>query len=181
MLRRKRKNILKDLIGKELIKIRHDPFDKFGQETVYGKVELFFKDQIVLIDYDYVTYPLFGNDEDDHPKFSIKLISEGQAISALEDTAQINISCKRIVKNVVLVEDYIEVEWDNKKDSLRILKSIIFQFENGEIAFQGDYMMPLIDIYKGDNLKDKLVSPGDEFDNDPETKFKAKRYFVELK
>lgn len=42
-------------------------------------------------------------------------------------------------------------------------------------------MMPLIDIFKGDNLKDKLVSPGDEFDNDPETKFKAKRYFVELK
>ena len=42
-LEEKEKNILKDLVGKELIKIRHDPFDKFGQETVYGKVELFFK------------------------------------------------------------------------------------------------------------------------------------------
>ena len=42
-------------------------------------------------------------------------------------------------------------------------------------------MMPLIDIIKGNDLKEKLLAPGDEFDNDPETKFKAYRCFIKLK
>ena len=102
-----------------------------------------------MIDYDYSPYPLFGGNEDDHPKFSIKIISEDEAISALENTSQINVNFNKIINNIVLVEDYIEVEWDNKKDSLRILKSIIFELDDDEIAFQGDYMMPLSILLKG--------------------------------
>ena len=49
----KEKSLLKSLIGKKLSKIRHDPLDKFGDGTVYGKVELFLEDSVVMIDYDY--------------------------------------------------------------------------------------------------------------------------------
>ena len=65
----KEKPLLKSLMGKKLIKIRHDPLDKFGDGTVYGRVELFLEDSVVMIDYDYSPYPLFGSQDDDHPRF----------------------------------------------------------------------------------------------------------------
>ncbi len=42
----KEKSLLKSLIGKKLSKIRHDPLDKFGDGTVYGRVELFLEDSV---------------------------------------------------------------------------------------------------------------------------------------
>ena len=36
------KFLLKSLIGRKLLYFKHDPLDKFGEETVYEKVELFF-------------------------------------------------------------------------------------------------------------------------------------------
>lgn len=173
------KTLLKSLIGKRLVRIKHDPLDKFGQETVYGRVELFFDGQIILVGYDYAPYPLFGG-KDDHPKFYIKQITENEAVSALQDTTQINIRCGQIIKGVSLVEDYTEAEWDNKKDDVRVLKAIIFKFDGNEIAIQGDYMIPLLDILKGDNVARKFSSPGDEFDKDPETKRKSERFFIDL-
>ena len=32
------KALLKSLIGKKLINFRHDPLDKLGKETVYGRI-----------------------------------------------------------------------------------------------------------------------------------------------
>lgn len=179
-LKKEEKNLLKSLIGKKLIKYRHDSLDKFDGEAVYGRVELFFDDVIVLINYDYEAYPIFGNNVDDHPRFSIKTITEDEAISALQDTNQINIRCEEIINSIVLVEDYANVEWDGKKDDVRILKAIVFKFDKKELALQGDYMIPLIDVFKGENIKEKLAIPGDEFANDPETKYSAERFFVEI-
>ena len=179
-LKEDERNLLKNLIGKKLIKYRHDPLDKFGGETVYGRVELFFDDVIVLIDYDYEAYPLFGNSVDDHPKFSIKKISEDEAISALQDTNQINIPCEKNIRDITLVEDHAHVEWDGKQDDVRTLKAIIFKLDDKELTFQGDYMIPLIDVFKGDNTKEKLKIPGDEFANDPEATFTSDRFFVKL-
>ena len=68
------KALLKSLIGKKLINFRHDPLDKLGKETVYGRIELFFNDSIVLLDYGYKPYPLFGNEDDDHPMLLVKII-----------------------------------------------------------------------------------------------------------
>lgn len=180
LFKQRRKNILSKLINKRLIKYRHDPFDRFGNETVYGKVELFFDDFVISISYDYDAYPLFGSKDDEHPKFSIKIISEDEAKSALENTEQINITCGEIIERIILVEDHSCVQWDGKNDEAMILKAVIFKFKNNEIAFQGDYMIPLIDIFKGNDLKDKLEMPGAEFDQ-PETKYTAKRIFVEIK
>ena len=179
-LNEKEKSILKNLVGKQLIKYRHDPLDKFGEETVYGRVELFFKDSVILINYDYEPYHLFGSVDDDRPKFSVKVISENEAVSLLQDTDQININCGEVIQNITLVEDYAAVEWDDKKDDVRALKAIIFKFDQKEMAIQGDYMIPLLDILKGSNLKERLLPSGDEFDDDPETNFKAERFFVEL-
>ena len=179
-LKEEEKNLLKSLIGKKLIKYRHDPLDKFGGETVYGRVELFFEDVIILIDYDYQAYPLFGNTVDDHPKFAVKIIKEEEAISALQDTCQINIKFDEILTSIILVEEYTNVEWDGKKDDVRILTAIIFKFGNKEIALQGDYMIPLLDIFKSENSKEKLIAPGNEF-NQPDTKFETVRKFIELK
>ncbi len=173
------KSVLKNLIGKKLNKIRHDPFDRFGQETVYGRVELFFDYEIVSIDYDYVPYPLFGSQDDEHPAFSIKIIDEKEAISALENTDQINVDCGKTITGITLVEDSAEIEWDGKRDETRILKAIIIQFGKEEIAFQGDYMMPLIDIIKEDVLT-KLTDSFDELQNDSETKFAAERFLVRV-
>ena len=77
------KMLLKSLIGRELINIRHDPLDKFDGETVYGRIELFFSDSIVLVDYDYAPYPLFGSPDDEHPKFSIRKIAEKRQLPLL--------------------------------------------------------------------------------------------------
>ena len=98
----------------------------------------------------------------------------------MQDTNQINIRCEEIINSIVLVEDYANVEWDDKKDDVRILKAIMFKFSNKELTLQGDYMIPLIDVFKGENTKEKLTIPGDEFANDPETKYSAERLFVEL-
>ena len=174
------KVLLKSLIGKKLINFRHDALDKFGKETVYGRIELFFIDSIVLLDYDYEPYPLFGSEDDDHPMFLVKIIDEKDAVSALKDVTQINVEVKKTITGITLVEDYAEITYEGKIDSLRILKAIIFKFGKEEIAVQGDYMIPLLDIIKGENVASRLVDSGDEFENDPETKFIAKRFFVEL-
>ena len=173
------KTLLKTIIGKKLLYFKHDPFDKFGGETVYEKVELFFEDLILLIDYYYEPYPLFGNNVDDHPKFSIKVIKEEEAISAIKDTQQIEVKCEKTIKGITIVEDYVSVEWDGKKDNVRMMKAIIFKLDDEEVAIQGDYMMPLLDILKGENLKDMIGTQKDEFEDD-ETKYESKRFIVDL-
>ncbi len=179
-LKNEEKNLLKSLIGKKLIKYRHDPLDKFDGEIVYGRVELFFDNLIILIDYDYAPYPLFGSLDDERPAFSVKKISSEEAVSALKDVSQINVVCEKIISGIVLVEDYIEIEWDRKKDNTRYIKAIIFKFGEEEMALQGDYMIPLLDIIKGENVVSRLLNPGDEFKEDLETKYSADRFLVEL-
>ena len=174
------KGLLKNLIGKKLIHYRHDPIDKFGGEKVYGRIELFFDDSVVLVDYDYAPYPLFGSPDDEHPVFSIKKIHEDEAVSALKDVAQINIRWGKPISGITLVEDYVEIEWDGKRDSVKCLKAVILKFSEEEVAIQGDYMMPLLDIIKGENVISKLLEPGDEFKDSPEVKYCAERSFVEL-
>lgn len=174
------RNTLNALIGKKLLKYRHDPFDKFGKNSVYKRVELFFDDRIILIDYDYEQYRLFDNNVDDHPKFKIQMISESAAISGLQDTIQIDVKHGETISNITLVEDESFVEWDGKTDNVRMLKAIIFEFNGNDIAIQGDYMIPILDVIKGHNVVDNLLSPGDEF-NQPGVRFKTKRYFTKLK
>lgn len=174
------KSLLKSLIGKKLVRIKHDPLDKFGGETVYGRIELFFEDLIVLINYDYSQYCLFDAKDDDHPKFAIKIITEVEAVSALQDTEQIYANCDEPITGVTLVEDYANVEWDGKKDDVRTLTAIIFKLSSYEFAVQGDYMLPLLDIFRGEDLRDRLPKPGEEFDNDPETKFEVRRLYIDL-
>lgn len=172
------KSLLKSLIGKKITSIRHDPFNKFDGDTVYGKVELFFEDLIILINYDYESFPIFGGD-DEHPKFSVKTITENEAVSALKDTAQINVLYGDKIQTITLVEDYYSAEWDSKKDTAQIMKAIIFGFGDREMAIQGDYMIPLLDIIKGENLKDTLTSGEEEFDCE-EVKFEMKRLYFAL-
>lgn len=174
------RNLLKDLIGKKLIQYRHDPLNTFGSETVYARIELFFDDSILLIDYDYVPYPLFGSQDDEHPKFFVKKIIEKEAVSALKNVSQINVRCGKTITGITLVEDYVEIEWDGKKDSANCLKALILKFEEGEMTIQGDYMMPLLDIFKGSETISRLLEPGAEYKNNPETRCYAKRSFVEL-
>lgn len=179
-LNNEEKTILKSLIGKEIIKYRHDPLDKFDGAKVYGRIELFFDGEIVLIDYDYAPYPLFGSPDDEHPVFSIRKISEKEAVSALKDVSQINVRCEKVITGITLVEDSLEIEWDGEKDSTRFLKAIILKFEKETIAIQGDYMMPLLDIIKGENVISMLLEPGEEFKGNTEIKFNPERFFVEL-
>lgn len=179
-LKKEEKNLLKSLIGKKLIKYRHDSLDKFGGDTVYSRVEFFLDDTIILIGYDYGPYPLFGNNNDDHPKFFIKTISEDNAVSALQNTNQIDVECEEIITSITLVEDGMIVEWDGKKDSVCVLKAIVFNFGNKKLILQGDYMIPLIDVLKGKNAQEQLLPPGDEFSNNPDIKYNAERFYVEL-
>lgn len=176
----KEKSLLKSLIGKKLSKIRHDPLDKFGDGTVYGRVELFLEDSVVMIDYDYSPYPLFGSQDDDHPRFFVKEIKESEATSALQNVEQIDVCIENRIEGVTLVEDDVEVEWDGKKDDVRFLVAILFKFPDHELGIQGDYMIPLLDILEGTDIKNRLDKPGEEFDHDPETKFKAKRNYINL-
>lgn len=106
----KEKSLLKSLIGKKLSKIRHDPLDKFGDGTVYGRVELFLEDSVVMIDYDYSPYPLFGSQDDDHPRFFVKEIKESEATSALQNVEQIDVCIENRIEGITLVEDDVEVE-----------------------------------------------------------------------
>lgn len=173
------KSLLKSLIGKKLLYFKHDPFDKFEGETVYGRIELLFKDLILLINYDYAPYPLFGSKVDDHPKFSINTINDNEAVSALQNTEQITVACKETIKGINLVEDFVKVEWDGKYDEVRMLKAIIFKFNKKEVAVQGDYMIPLLSILKGESLKESIDTEADEFE-DSETKYECERSFIEL-
>ena len=172
--------LLKSILGKTLIKYRHDPLDKFGDETVFGRIELFLQDEIIMISYDYYPYPLFNNDDDDHPKFNATRIKENEAVSALENTKQIDIKSGKTINDIVLVEENVHVEWDGKIDDVSYTKAIILEFSDEEIAFQGDYMMPLIEIIKGERVKDKLIREADEFADDEDTKYTSQRKYIEL-
>lgn len=66
------------------------------------------------------------------------------------------------------------------KGDARFLTAILFKFPGFELGIQGDYMIPLLDIMKGIDIKNRLDKPGEEFDNDPETSFKARRDYVNL-
>lgn len=179
-LREEEKSILKALIGKKLLHLRHDPFDKFGQETVYGKVELFFEDRIVAFQYDYEPYPLFGSKDDDRPRFHVNVIGEEEAVSALQNVEQINVECGKAISSITLAEDCLEIEWDGKKDISKVLKAIIIGFDKGEIAIVGDYMMPLLDLIKGENVLSNLPRPGEDLENIPDVKYHAERSFVKI-
>ena len=98
----------------------------------------------------------------------------------MQNVSQINVRCGETITSITLVEDYAEIEWDGKKDCANCLKAIILKFEEGEMAVQGDYMMPLLDIFKGRKTISKLLEPGAEYKNNPETKCYVKRNFVEL-
>lgn len=174
------KDLLRNLVGKKLLKYRHDPLDKFDGETVYGRVELFFDDSIILIDYDYEPFPLFGSHDDEHPKFSIRKIVEEEATSALKDVTQVDVKCNKTISEIILIEDYVNIKWDGKQDCFRLLKAIEFKFANYEIIIQGDYMIPLLDIFKGDNVTDMLKDIDDEYKDDQETKFIAERSYIKL-
>ena len=174
------KSLLRSLIGKKLLKAKHDPFESLGDETVYGRVELFFEGLVVLIDYDYSPYLLFGSEDDDRPKFSVKAIEEDEAVSALQDVDQIYVNYGETVEGVTLVEDYANVEWDGKKDEVRTLIAIIFELPGRELGVQGDYMIPLLNLFRGEDVKTLLPKPGEEFDGDPETKFDAQRSYIAL-
>jgi hypothetical protein len=176
----KEKNILKSLIGKKLTYTKHDPFDRFGGAMVYGRVELFFGDLVVLIDYDYSPYHLFGSEDDDHPKFAVKEISDDEAVSALQGVRQIRVNCDEQISGITLVEDYAKVEWDGKRDDVRTLIAIIIKFANRELTIQGDYMIPLLNLLKGENTKKQLPKPGEEFANDSKTKYAAKRFYIDV-
>lgn len=171
--------LLKSLIGKKLLYLRHNPLEKFEDNIIYGRVEMFFEDRIIMVKYYYEPFNIFGY-VDEHPKFSIKVIDESETVSALQNTKQINVRYDRIIKGVTLAEDLSEIEWNDKSDTIHLLKAIIIEFEDEQIMFQGDYMMPLIEFYKGENVMDKLLPPGDEFDHDPDTKHMSKRLLVQL-
>lgn len=134
----------------------------------------------MLIDYDYAPYPLFGSADDEHPRFATKVISEKEAVSSLQDTTQIDAKIDAIVTGITLVEEFADIEWDGKKDSVKNLIGIIFNFSQQQIAIQGDCMIPLLDIIKGEDIENCLIKPRDEFSNDPQTKFKVERNFVTL-
>lgn len=176
----KEKSLLKSLIGKKLIKAKHDPFDKFGGETVYGRIELFFEGLVVLIDYDYGPYRLFGSEDDDHPRFSVKAIDESEAVSALQNVDQIYVNYGETVEGVTLVEDATNVEWDGKRDEFKTLIAIVFKLPGRELGIQGDYMIPLLNLLRGEDVKTLLPKPGEEFDGDPETKFDSKRSYIRI-
>ena len=162
------------------MKIKHDPLDKFGNETVYGRVELFFENTILLINYDYAPYPLFGSKDDDHPKFSISKIDENEAKSALEKVSQIETNINQKIEGITLVEDDIKVFWNEKANTFKTLAAIIFKMASYELGIEGDFMMPLLDVFKVKNAKVCLSKPGQEFDNDKDTKFEARRSYITL-
>ena len=174
------KNLLKKIIGKNLLKYRHDPLNKFDGETVYGRIELFFDDSIILINYDYEPFPIFGSHDDEHPKFSIRKIAEEDAVSALEDVTQVDVRYNKIISEIVLVEDCVDIKWDGKQDCFKLLKAIVLKSDDDEIVIQGDYMIPLLDIFKGTDARSMLAHVYDEYKNNQETKFLVNRSYVKL-
>ena len=112
--------------------------------------------------------------------FFVKEIKESEATSALQNVEQIDVCIENRIEGITLVEDDIEVEWDGKKDDARFLAAILFKFPDHELGIQGDYMIPLLDILKGVDIENRLDKPGEEFDHDPETNFKARRDYVNL-
>lgn len=69
VLTEQEKSLLRSLIGKRLLKLRHDQLEKFGGSEVYGRVELFFENSVIAIDYDYTPYHLFGSPDDSIQNF----------------------------------------------------------------------------------------------------------------
>ena len=180
VLTEQEKSLLRSLIGKRLLKLRHDPLDKFGGSEVYGRVELFFENSVIAIDYDYTPYHLFGSPDDEHPEFQIHQITVEEAISALVDVKQIDVACNQTIQDIILVEDYSKVRWNGLNDEALILKAIILKLEDREIAFQGDFMIPFIEIIKKPDVKADLLPAGEEFYSDEEVSYQGNRKFISL-
>lgn len=141
---------------------------------------MFIEDQIISLEYYYAPYPLFGSPDDEHPRFDVRQIAEEEATSFLLHVKQIDVPVEQTIKDIVLVKDYSDVIWHDRKDTAIILKAIILKLESQDIAFQGDYMIPLIEIFRGESVIDSLLPAGEEFYSDEEVTYQGSREFVSL-
>lgn len=153
---------LRNLIGKQLNKYRHDEFF-LGKGIIVGNAEFFVDNKVYAVTNYCHGAPFFWGDED-ICDMDFKEIREEDAKSYCENVKQIDFPLNKTIKDIAIVNDQVE-EFENgaPKFNYKFTRGIIFIFDDVELAFEKDnWMQELIDVHKGKNVLDEFQSPDEE-------------------
>ena len=154
------KSTFKKMIGCECKKIVHDEFT--FTNSVYGQVSLFISNKIFNINNEIEIAEYYGAKED-IAFLNLKEVSIDNVKSLLENKRQVEISIRKAIKSIDIVNYHIYVKVDGKEYDNTWTEGIIFNFEDSQIAFErSDSFTEMIEIYKGYDLISKFT-PVEEF------------------
>lgn len=155
--------IIKSLIGKVMIKYRHDEF-LLGKDIIVGNAEFFIGNKVYAVTNYPHFCPFFGQ-ADDVCDIRFKEIEAEYAKSYCLDTQQIDFPLEKKIKDIIVANDKID-QYKGKELLFTYLftRAIIFVFDDVQIGFEKDnWMQELIIVKKGTDIVSRLQDPNAEF------------------
>lgn len=156
---------LKSLIGKKLIKIRHDEF--LGSNVVTQRIGLFASNGMFIVD-----NPLQGFDdyfwgpEDASVLDFMKINDESEMRIKGAMLRPIDTPVDETIEEIILVNDHMDVfnkgtkayNWDSSEAIIFVTKSREYGF------FRCEWLNEMVEVYKGHNLVSKMEPVGKHWD-----------------
>jgi hypothetical protein len=156
------KRLLASFIGSRLVKYRHDPF--FVTPSFATQVEFFFESKIVLLKSDEQPMDFFGAEDEEVSTFSLYIIEEKEAISALVGVKQVDFPVGEVIKDIWVADEKIQEFVQGKPGEIyELTRGIVFVFDDMQIGFEKDsWLLEEIIPHKGK----KVLSKFDQLGND---------------
>lgn len=165
--------IIKNMIGKRLIKYMHDPFE--FSTSVYGIVGLCLEEENVVITNLTEVRDYYGTEED-VAVLKIEQTDESEIHSFIEGESMIETPVNSLVEQIIIVNENQSLFKDGVQIyDVNLTRGIIFVMEDGlQISFEKNiWFSEDITIQRGYNLID-TYSPESEFCENWELPYVAK-------
>lgn len=158
-------NNLKWTIGKKFKKYKSDPF-KFTN-TVYGVVGLYIGSKVFVLKNEIEEQDYYGVKED-VAILNFRETKNNEIESKISNVKQISVDIESNIKDIVLINE-TQTLYENglKTYEVKLTRGIIIKTEAREYAFVKDvWFSEQIEIIRGDNLEEKLLSNYDREDTE---------------
>ena len=149
-------DIFKEMIGKKLISIMHDPF--VYTNSVYGIAGLNVADSFYKISNKTEVRDYFGVEED-VAVFNIMKADKANIHSCIEDVKMIEMPVNQLIKHIKIVNEHQQLfEQEQQTYDVWITRGFIIELADGlEISFEKEiWFSEDINIERGYKLFDKL-------------------------
>ncbi|MDO4439065.1 MAG: hypothetical protein Q4B86_06445 [Eubacteriales bacterium] len=169
----KKVEILKKMIGKELVKYLHDPF--MFSPSVYGIVGICFEDECFAITNLTEVRDYYGTEED-VAIFKFEQVNEMEIHSFIEGEDLIETPVNSVLKQIILVNEKQSLfKGNDQMYNVDLTRGIIFVMDDGlQISFEKNvWFSEDITIQRGYNLIE-TYSPESEFCESWESPYNGK-------